>query len=548
MEKNGMKYYEEYIPKNLSVYEYLVEECRQYDNLDALGFYGKTFSYNQMFEEINKIAAALKANGIKKDDVIAASLPGCPEGIFLIYAINKIGAIYCAFDCRSKKAEIEETLNTFKPKLCFVPSFQIKEFQEVYEYPIVCINITHSLNNFVNYAFCLADFIKGRTLMRAKHKNIITYDDFIKKAHSETVPIEKSSGNIFGYFYTSGTTYGRKSIILTNENINAATYQQRIGNPRIKKGDVTLNIMPLFTCYSVVLAVNVPLVSGVQVEIVPLLNPKKLKKVIIRKKPNFLVTVPAHWEHFVTENFEGCDLSFVKAVAIGGDVMNIRTKTRLNEIFKACGNSNTLVIGYGLSETTSTATTGMNNAPENSVGYPFINTLIKIFDPDTQEQLEPYKAGEICICGPTVCVGYYNDAETTKRLLKKHDDGKVWLHSGDRGYMDGDGAIYFCERFKRMYVRFDGTKVSPYAIEQTIYRCPEVEGCIIVCIDDPKHLHGKCGKALIVLKKSSNQKRAKNMVKKFINSELDEHLVPEEIVFVNSLPYTKNGKIDFFGV
>ena len=542
------RYYEEYIPNNLSVYEHLVEECRQYDNLDAMGFYEKTFSYNEMFENINKIAAALKANGIKKDDVIAASLPGCPEGIFLIYAINKIGARYCAFDCRARKSEIEETLNTYKPKLCFVPSFQIKEFQKVYEYQIVCVNITHSLNNCVNYAFRLADLLKGRTLLRAKHKNFISYDDFLKKAHGNTSPTEKSSGNIFGYFYTSGTTYGRKSIILTNENINAATYQQRVGNPRTKKGDVTLNIMPLFTCYSVVLAVNVPLVSGVRVEIVPLLNPKKLKKVILRIKPNFLATVPAHWEHFVTENFDGCDLSFVKAVAIGGDVMNTRTRARLNEIFEVCGSSNALVIGYGLSETASTATTGMNNAPANSVGYPFINTTIKIFDPDTQAPLEPYNIGEICICGPTVCLGYYNDTEMTKKLLRKHNDGKVWLHSGDRGYIDNDGAVYFCERLKRMYVRFDGTKISPYAIEQTICRCPEVDRCIVVGIDDPKHLHGKCGKALIVLKKSSNQKRAENMVKKFINSELDEHLIPEEIAFVQSLPYTKNGKIDFFGV
>lgn len=543
-----MKYYEDYIPENLSVYEYLVRESAGYMQLDAIHFYGKSFTYEQTMKEIDRIAEALIACGIRKNDVIASSLPGCPEGVFLIYAINKIGAIYCAFDCRSRAKEIKETLDTFKPKLCFVPSFQIKEFADIREHSIVYINITHSLNIFVKSSCFMADFFKGRIFLCMRHKNFISYDAFIKNAKNQEVLItEKSTDNIFGYFYTSGTTYGRKSIILTNENINSAVYQQKLANPRAVPGDIFMNIMPLFTCYSVSLALHSPLSIGVCVEIIPLLKPKHLKKVLLNKKPNFLATVPAHWEPFITEDFTNCNLSFIKAVAVGGDVLKSESKKLLNEIFEKCGCPNALVIGYGLSETTSTTTTGMHNTPHDSVGRPFINTLIQICDPETMRPLSPYEKGEICIYGPTVCKGYYKDPEMTNALLKIHDDGKVWLHSGDCGYVDESGAVYFCERYKRMYVRFDGSKISPFDIEQKLNRCSVIDSCMVVSIQDKQHSHGKCAKALIVLKDNSNEKNARKAIEKFIHNELDEHMIPQEIVFVKHLPYTKNGKLDYFG-
>ena len=70
---------------------------------------------------------------------------------------------------------------------------------------------------------------------------------------------------------------------------------------------------------------------------------------------------------------------------------------------------------------------------------------------------------------------------------------------------------------------------------------------MVVGIEDKKHSHGKCAKVLIVLRKSIDQKSAKRAIEKFIRNELDEHMIPEEIVFVERLPYTKNGKLDYFG-
>ncbi len=541
--------FKKYIPLNLSLYEYLYKESQDCLKSSAISFYGKNISYEEMLHNINETVRALRTFGIKKDDVVASSLPGTPEGIYLIYAINKIGAVYCAFDCRAKSDEIEETIKTFSPKLCFVPDFQIKEFKNIKDCYVVHLNPGRSINKAAQIFSPLADLFTGRKYILSTNKKLISYNSFIKAAidGQDCLP-QRATDDIFGYFYTSGTTYGRKSVILTNENINAAVIQQANANPYIEKGNSILNIMPLFTCYSVTVAVHLPLVSGIRVNLIPLLNTKKLKKVLLREKPNYIITVPAHWEYFIKDNFKNCDLSFLKTVIIGGDTMTSNEQNIINNIFKSCNCNCSVTVGYGLSETASTATSCLISSPSGSVGSPLHNTMIKIFDKYTNSFLPSDKKGEICICGPTVCKGYYNDPEMTQRLLKVHSDGNVWLHSGDCGYIDKTGALFFCERIKRMYVRFDGTKISPYSIEKIILSSPLVNKCMVIGIPDKEHSHGMCAKAFIVLNKNISKKKAREQLQNFFRKHMDEHMLPKEIVFVERLPHTKNGKTDYFAV
>ena len=199
-----------------------------------------------------------------------------------------------------------------------------------------------------------------------------------------------------------------------------------------------------------------------------------------------------------------------------------------------------------MSETTSVGTIPDINTPKGSVGKPQCFTTIGIFNEQTLMPVECGEKGEICFMGPTVCDGYYDAPSTTAELLQKHPDGNVWLHSGDIGYMDKDGYIYFCERKKRMYVRFDGTKVSPHSIETVILRHPDVEHCLIVPINDTDHTHGMCAKAMIVLRKGANKKTAKVGIQKYMHKNLGEHMMPKQVEIVEKLPYTKSGKLDCF--
>ena len=541
------KCYQEYTPCNLSLYEYLVSKSEQFGELTALSFYGKETTYEELFEQIELTERSLRALGIGKNDIVAVSLPGTPEAVSVLYAINKIGAVYCAFDCRAQEDEILEMLKKFDPKLCIVPNFQLKAFKNVTDRPIVYIHPAHSIYP-LSLIEIISDFFTGRLLLRLRRKNIITYSDFIKRGEAEEpLPAQISTDNIFGYFYTSGTTYGRKSIILTNENVNSSVYQSSCESYMkvVNIGDTMLNIMPLFTCYGVTNAVHLPLSLGVTVKLVPLINTKKLKKLLLREKPNFMISVPAHWEYFQKEVFDGCDLSFLKIVVVGGDKIDPSYETRINEIFKKCGSNAFLRIGYGMSETTSIGTMPEIYTPKGSVGLPAPCMRIKICDSVSTRELSPYEHGEICMIGPNVCKGYYKDDKMTDMLLRYHSDGKLWLHSGDVGYVDENGNLFFCERMKHMYVRFDGTKISPYTIEKILATSPIVERCMVAAVKDTQHTHGMCPKAVIVLKDGVKEVYARQHLKKFAHEHLGQHMIPKEYVFVDKLPYTKNGKLDY---
>lgn len=541
------KEYQEYVPQGHSIYEHLAEKAKDFSDLPAVTFYGKKTNYRELFQHIGEAERALRAFGIKKDDIVALSLPGMPEAIYLIYALNKIGAVYCAFDCRSQEMEVLETLEKFKPKLCIVPDFQLHAFKTVYDCPVVHIHPVNSIGGPIMLIPFFANLFRGRYFMKAKHKNFMSYKKFISlESKGKNLPAEKSTGNVFGYFYTSGTTYGRKSIILTNENINAAADQYANTEDYVKKGESMLNIMPMFTCYGMTIATHLPLIVGVHVKLIPVVNIKKFRQLILKEKPNFIITVPAHWEYFVKGDFEGCDLSYLTTVVVGGDKIDPEYEDKINDIFRKCGSKTWLRCGYGLSETTSTGTNPVKGTPKGSVGLATGYTIVKIFDRETWEELPPYEKGEICIYGPTVCEGYFKDQEMTDMLLKKHDDGRIWLHSGDIGYLDENGFLFFCERIKRMYVRYDGTKVSPYSIEQILSSCPVVARCMLTAIRDTDHSHGMCGRALIVLRDNVDEKSGRDQLDKFIRENLGMHMIPKEILFVDKLPYTKNGKLDYF--
>ena len=539
--------YEEYSPFGVSMYEYMYERAKNFDELTALSFFGFKTTYKQLFEKIDEAERALRAMGIGKGDIVAVALPCMPEAVHLIYAINKIGAIYCAFDCRSQEKEVTETLEKFKPKLCFIFSYQLNAFKHVTDYKVVCVEPTHSIGGPSVIMSFIANVWTRRIFTRIKRrKNIISYDKFLKGASvGENLPPEKNEGDVFGYFYTSGTTYGRKSIILTNENVNSAVYQYAITEDYARAGEAMLDIMPMFTCYGVTIAMHLPLTLGVHVKLVPNLDPVKLKQIILREKPNFIITVPAHWEYFVKENFDGCDLSYLRTVIVGGDKIDPEYEDRITEIFQTHGSSAWIRCGYGLSETTSVGVLPALGTPKGSVGKPMKHTLIGIFDRDTWEPVPVGEKGEICIYGPTVCHGYFEDKEMSEMLLKQHSDGKVWAHTGDVGYIDENGYLFFCERLKRMYVRYDGSKISPFSIEQLISGCAPVARCMVTAIRDVEHSHGMCARALIVLREGVDQKSAKAEIDKYIHENLGNHMIPKEIIFVEKLPYTKMGKLDY---
>ena len=140
-------------------------------------------------------------------------------------------------------------------------------------------------------------------------------------------------------------------------------------------------------------------------------------------------------------------------------------------------------------------------------------------------------------------IGYMNDLEETKNVLKKHDDGKLWLHTGDIGYMKENGLVYFTQRIKRIIVS-SGFNIYPSQIEALIETHPKVLKCVVIGVPDPYKM--QVPKAIIVLKEGVLEStKIKAEIRILCRKNLAQYSQVKNISFRSSLPETLYKKIDY---
>ena len=219
-------------------------------------------------------------------------------------------------------------------------------------------------------------------------------------------------------------------------------------------------------------------------------------------------------------------------------------KRKIDEFLRKYGSKAQVRVGYGLTEcTAATCLTLPQELRENCIGIPFPDTEFKIVKIGTHKEVLPNVDGEICISGPTVMLGYLNDTKETMQTLRKHDDGKLWLHTGDIGYKDFEGMIFFRQRLKRMIIS-SGYNIYPSYIESVLDKHPAVQTSVVIGIDHPYKV--QVAKAYIVLKegyKPNNE--TLNSIKDYCKKNIAKYSLPYEYEFRDNIPKTKIGKVAF---
>jgi len=200
-----------------------------------------------------------------------------------------------------------------------------------------------------------------------------------------------------------------------------------------------------------------------------------------------------------------------------------------------------------MSELSAAATFCVNDIyKSSSVGIPSVTTTVSIFDPDTGEELTYGEVGEICVTGPSMMKGYYKRSKETAHVMRLHEDGQVWIHSGDLGYMDEDGFLFIIGRVKRMITRFDGHKVFPVNMESIVSQHPMVHNCVVIGVDDREHSQGQYPMVIVELDPSV-EARATVCGAIFIDCTLrmEERGRPVAVVAVDNIPLTGSMKNDY---
>ena len=346
--------------------------------------------------------------------------------------------------------------------------------------------------------------------------------------------------------YSGGTTGVPKGICLTDLNFNACAMQamEAIGLT-FRTGLKMLSCMPLFHGFGLGINIHTVLIHGACCVLMPTFNPKTYAQMLRHKKPNFIAGVPTIFEALLhMPQLDHLDMGFLMGMFCGGDSLSVELKKKIDAFLREHHASIQVREGYGLTEcVTASCLTPRDEHREGSIGLPFPDTVYAIVKPGTAEFLPPNTEGEIILKGPTLMTGYLKHPEETAQALRVLPDGDTWLYTGDLGFMDEDGYVYFRQRLKRLIIT-NGYNIYPGQLENIIDSCPEVAYSCVIGVKDPRRMQRV--KAFIVPQEGQVPGEAlKERIMDQLKLHIAQYALPREIEFRTELPKTLVGKVAY---
>ena len=540
----------------MTAYEYMKQRNKGYNNDMVFKYFGKKITYREFFEKIEEAKKAFVKLGVTEGDIVTIMSVNSPELIYSFYALNALNAIPNMIDPRTTSVGVNKYLKEVNSKYLLMLNLcqgVVKESLEGTNIKkVVVMSPNDSLPLGLKQLKGMKDYLWSYTFSYLKivfHSLFISWNDFMKQGRVITnVPhptyIEDFPACIV---HTGGTTGDPKGVMLTNENLNAMVEGLDYAHVDLKRHRKFLNVLVPFVAYGAVNGIHTAVCKGWESTIIPKLDQGKFAELILKEKPEICLGVPAYFDA-VMENSEIQDknLNYGISYIVGGDGMKQEKEFELDR-FMLDHYGRAIKKGYGLTECAACATVSsdiVNNI--GSVGLPLPKNLIAAFDPETGEEKSYGELGELAISGPTVMLGYYNNEEATNDMLRKHDDGRIWLHTGDIGYVAEDGQVYHKDRMKRMIIR-SGYKVFPSVLENTVSMNDCIQSCSAIGI--PSEQEGTAPVVVAVLEEKYRNRGMEETVKQnldiLIQEQLPDYMYPADIVFRDSMPLTSVGKIDY---
>ena len=552
-----LKYYDS-TPAHLdypkkTIYEMVRAAADKYPKNIAYEFMGKKTTFAEFTERIDRTAKAYLAMGIGKGDRVTICMPNCPQALDSFYALNRIGAVSNMIHPLSAASEIKFYLDFSKSKAILtldqfygkvagiLPELANKDTM------LLVARIVDELPPVLAVGFALT---KGRKIPPLPKKgNYVLWNEFMRVGRKRDLPLPKELGRFTdcaSILYSGGTTGTTKGIMLSNLNFNACGLQTIAASGFAPiNGMKMLSVMPVFHGFGLGIGIHTALIGGATCILVPQFNVKTYAELLIKKQPNIIPGVPTLFEALLrAEKLENADLSCLKGVFCGGDSLSVELKKKVDAFLKEHNAEVQIRQGYGLTEcVTASCLTPKDYNRVGSIGVPFPDTYYKIVKTGTTEEVDANVEGEICISGPSVMMCYMDNPEETDHTLRRHADGRVWMHSGDLGKMDEDGFVYFSQRIKRMIVT-SGYNVYPGQLENVIDGHEKVLLSCVIGVKDPYKMQKV--KAFVVLKPDYEPSDAiRDEILEYCRGHIAKYAMPYDIEFRAELPKTLVGKVAY---
>jgi long-chain acyl-CoA synthetase len=503
---------------NLSLSEVLKEATSKFPNNNALSFYGKKITYQELSFMVNRFAESLQIKGIQKGDRVAIMLPNCPQFVISYYGILTVGAIVTQINPMSVERELEYLLNDSGAETIIVFDAFYSRVKNVQEQT--------NVKNVIVVSFQPTE---------ADYSFDWTFEQFLADSKGNVAPVSiDPEHDVAVLQYTGGTTGRSKGAMLTHRNILANMVQSNeFFKDCIEMGkERYLSVIPLFHVFGMTSCMNLAIYTGSESIMLPRFDLEEVLNTIKKEQPTIFPGVPTMYVAITNHP---------KAEEYGIDSINICNSGSapmpvglLREFESKTGSK--ILEGYGLSETSPATHCNPPFAERKpgSVGIGMPSTDYKVVDLATGvEEVPTGELGEVAIKGPQVMKGYWNLQEETAHALR---DG--WLYTGDIARMDEEGYLYIVDRKKDMIIA-SGYNIYPREIEEVIYEHSAVQEAVVIGVPDA--YRGESVKAVLVLKEG--QQVTVEEIKDFCKQNMSAYKVPTIIEFRDHLPKTSVGKI-----
>lgn len=527
---------------NQTIYELIFNTNK--DNMDqpAIEYMGINWSFKKLKEQTDKAADAFLKSGLKMGDTVLFGVSNCPEAVVSLFALNKIGVISKWFDIRADEKDIESYINSSACKYLIAFDMLLPKIEQVINNTnlekVLVIHPTDSLS-IIPQAF-----YSFKANKMPNDSRYVRFKEFIKSGqinnNTPVVPFDKNRPSIM--IQSSGTTGKPKTIVHSDYSATVCAHKLSYADWPVEFGKELLVLLPPWIAYAIGNAIIYPLAMGTKLILCPSFEPEVLIKNL--GKFTICMTAPICYR-YLKENFDSLSkkqlqgLEKIECLVSGGDKITTEENISIEKTLNT-----TLVNGWGDNEGWGClAVNPVKNNKYGTVGIAKYGETIIAYDNDTEKELPFGESGEICALTETLFIGYENNHEETAAVKKLHPDGKVWLHTGDLGFIDKDGYITLQGRLRRVIVRM-AFKISAYTIEDKITEHPAVKECVAVEVKDNVEEHVPM--AYIVLNDNIDDvEKAKQSIYEKCLAELKEHEIPKYFRIVSSLPYTLNNKYDF---
>ncbi len=489
----------------LSLFDMVLGQAASRGNAVAMadGITGRTISYDQLMDQVRRVAAGLSARGIKKGDVVSIWSPNLPEWPVAFFGAVKIGAIVHTSNPVSTPEELAFQLADGNAKM------------------LITVN-------------ALSEKARAAIAESKKDIELITFDDstfpslasLMVDADPPAVTIDPAN-DLAALPYSSGTTGLPKGVMLTHRNIVAQLEQidaiENVAMPAL------LGVLPFFHIYGMVIIMMHGLMRGGIIVTMPKFEFEPFLKVLqdwpitsAHIVPPIVVGLGKHpaVDHY---KFPHLKYLFSGAAPLGPELTDAVEK-RLNVKIRQ---------GYGMTEASpATHYTVAGSERSGAVGLLMPSIEMRIIDPESGNDVATGQPGEVWVRGPNVMKGYLNNPEATAKTV----DADGWLHTGDIGHVDAEGYLTVVDRLKEL-IKVKGFQVAPAELESLLLKHPKIADVAVIPVADEES--GEVPKAIVVPKGPLTA----DEVIQFLLPHVAHYKRVRHVAFVDAIPKSPSGKI-----